>query len=503
MNFEFNTEFFIMIGMFLTIAFMITIIIVYFMTKLNTLNAFLDQAKEIDDAKIDKIAQLEIQLQEEKIFNINIMKEMDAFESSKKMLSEKERDIAGLRENISLQFQDHMESVHHQEMNFKELKAHHEILNENYDILVEKYRLLKKRNETLVQENTNFHTRLRDTQVQLNEQQKQNIEKLIKMKEQRGELKKEFEQLSINVFGGHPKGFSRLSQNNLSTMIKPLESQIDDFKGHIETLYKNNSKDEMILNQEILSLKELNRQISQDTINLINTLKGGENWHTLWSEMILQKVLEYSGLRKGIHYTMKVSLKNNNNMYRPDVLVHLPNKCDLIIDAKSSLNAYEKFISEDKDSNLKEAHLEEHIKSIRSHIKALSNKNYEQLLGINTLDFIFLFIPIEGALTIALERDKSLYDDAFKNHILLVSSTTLLIAMRAIENIWKDEKENQNAREIVNKAELLYGKFVKFSNDMIKISKQFDKLQTSFESSKKQLNSKKIDVVSRFEQKIT
>jgi DNA recombination protein RmuC len=354
-----------------------------------------------------------------------------------------------------------------------------------------------------VQENTNFHTRLRDTQVQLNEQQKQNIEKLIKMKEQRAELKKEFEQLSINVFGGHPKGFSRLSQNNLSTMIKPLESQIDDFKGHIETLYKNNSKDEMILNQEILSLKELNRQISQDTINLINTLKGGENWHTLWSEMILQKVLEYSGLRKGIHYTMKVSLKNNNNMYRPDVLVHLPNKCDLIIDAKSSLNAYEKFISEDKDSNLKEAHLEEHIKSIRSHIKALSNKNYEQLLGINTLDFIFLFIPIEGALTIALERDKSLYDDAFKNHILLVSSTTLLIAMRAIENIWKDEKENQNAREIVNKAELLYGKFVKFSNDMIKISKQFDKLQTSFESSKKQLNSKKIDVVSRFEQKIT
>lgn len=190
MNFELNTEFFIMIGMFLTIAFMITIIIVYFMTKVNTLSSFLEQAKEIDEVKIEKISALEIQIQEEKIYNINIMKQLKYFEKNKEMLFEKEQNIVGLKENINLQSQEYMESFQHQEMNFKELKAHHETLNDNYDALIEKYRLLQKRNETLVQENNTFHTRLRETEAQLNEQKKQNREKLALIKKHDRELEK-------------------------------------------------------------------------------------------------------------------------------------------------------------------------------------------------------------------------------------------------------------------------------------------------------------------------
>jgi DNA recombination protein RmuC len=216
--------------------------------------------------------------------------------------------------------------------------------------------------------------------------------------------------------------------------------------------------------------------------------------------MILEKVLESSGLRKGIEYTREVSLKNDDGKnYRPDVLVHLPDKRDLIIDAKTSLNAYEKFISSEHPKT-KELYLSEHIKAIRSHIKDLSSKNYEKLLGINSLDFIFMFVPIEGALALALENDPTLYDDAFKKQILLVGPTTLLIGLRAIENVWKYEKQNQNAKEIAKRAGALYDKFVNFSDDMVKISKQFDTLQGTFESAKRRLTDGKGNIVKQVEQ---
>ncbi len=196
----------------------------------------------------------------------------------------------------------------------------------------------------------------------------------------------------------------------------------------------------------------------------------------------------------------EVSLKNSEGTaYRPDVLVHLPDKRDLIIDAKTSLNAYERFIS-DENQSAKELHLTEHVNAIRNHIKSLSDKNYEKLLGINTLDFIFMFVPIEGALAVALEKDNTLYDDAFKKQILLVGPTTLLIAMRAIENVWKYEKQTQNAKEIASRAGALYDKFVNFSDDMIKISRQFEGLHGSFESAKKRLSEGRGNIIRQVEQ---
>lgn len=454
MNFEFNTEFFIMMGMFLTITFIITIIIVYFMTKVNRLNSFLEQAKEIDENKIEKISTLEILLQEEKIYNINIMKQLKYFEKNKEILYEKEKDIEGLKENMTLQFQEHMESFQHQEMNLKELRSHHKQLNENHNSLIEKYRLLKKRNETLVKENNTFHARLRETQVQLDEQQKQNSRKS-----------------SVNVSSQNFKEYLSLNQTNLSGMITPLKAQINNFRKRVEVLYSDGSKERAILKQELLSLKELNYAVAQDAIRLTHALRGVTQQQTIWGDVILEKLLLSSGLHKGVEYSIETSLNN-------DVLLHLPDKRDLIIDAKLSLNFYQKFISEEQKEK-KEAYLSEHIKSIRTHIKTLSDKDYEKVLGSNTLDFVFMFVPIEGALTIALEKDKSLYDEAFKNQILLVGSTTLLIAMRAIENVWKYDKQNQNAKEIASGAGLLYDQFVTLSNEMTKVSKQFDGLQSN------------------------
>ncbi len=450
-NFEFNTEFFIMMGMFLTITFIITIIIVYFMTKVNRLNLFLEQAKEIDENKIEKISTLEIQLQEEKIYNINIMKQLKYFEKNKEILSEKEKDIEGLKENITLQFQEHMESFQHQEMNLKELRSHHKKLNENYNSLIEKHRLLKKRNETLVKENNTFHARLREIQVQLDKQQNQNSKKS-----------------SVNASSQNLKEYFSLNQSNLLGMITPLKAQINNFRKRVEVLYSDGSKERAILKQELLSLKELNYEVAQDAVRLTHALSGAIQEQTIWGDVILEKLLVSSGLHKGIEYSIETSLDN-------DVLLHLPDKRDLIIDVKVSLNSYQKFISEEQIEK-KEAYLSEHIESIRTHIKTLADKDYEKILGTNTLDFVFMFVPIEGSLTIALEKDKSLYDEAFKKQILLVGSTTLLIAMRAVENVWKYDKQNQNAKEIASGAGLLYDQFVTLSNEMTKVSKQFDRL---------------------------
>ncbi len=177
MNFEFTTEFFIMVGLFLIITFMITIIIVYFLTKVKTLISFLGQAKEIDDIKNEKISKLEIQLQEEKIHNISVMTQLKNFDQNIETLSKREKEIAELKESINFQYQEHMESMSKQKINIQELKSKYNTLHNEYDDLIEKYRLLTKRNETLVKENNTLHTRLRETQLQLNEQQKQNIDK--------------------------------------------------------------------------------------------------------------------------------------------------------------------------------------------------------------------------------------------------------------------------------------------------------------------------------------
>ena len=495
-----NNEFFVLLGLFLLITFLISTIIVIFISKIKTLTAILEQARAIDHAKEEKIALLDSSLQEEKMNNFDLKREVEYFSKSKEKLQESEETISKLKESLVDQSKEHLESIHNQKNAFDQLKVRFDLLEQSYNKLDEKYALLKKRNESLVDANNSLHTQVREVEVQVREQQKRNSEKLQMMQEHRSELKEEFAQLASKVFEGNSKDFSKLSQENLSSLIKPMESQINEFKKQINTLYNDESKERAMLKQEIISLKELNQQISQDAINLTNALKGEKKQQGVWGEMILEKVLESSGLRKGLEYTREVSLKNDDGVsYRPDVLVHLPDKRDLIIDAKTSLNAYEKFVSSEH-SKSKDLYLNEHIKALRNHIKNLSDKNYEKLLGINTLDFIFMFVPIEGALALALENDPSLYDDAFKKQILLVGPTTLLIGLRAIENVWKYEKQNQNAKEIASRAGALYDKFVNFSDDMVKISKQFDTLQGTFETAKKRLSEGKGNIVRQVEQ---
>ena len=489
-----------MVFLFLLITFLISTIIVVFLSKIKTLTAILDQAKEIDSAKEDKISFLDEALQEEKIVNLDLRRNLEYLKKSKEKLDLSTIEITELKDELVEQSKDYVDLIHDHKSAFEQLKVRYDLLETNQEKLEENYILLQKRNEALVDDNNKLHTKIREVEITVSEQKKQNTEKMQMMQEHRGELKEEFSILASKIFEGNSKEFSKLSQENLSSLMKPMESQINDFKKQINTLYSDESKDRAMLKQEIISLKELNQQISQDAINLTNALKGEKKQQGVWGEMILEKVLESSGLRKGIEYTREVSLQNDDGItYRPDVLVHLPDKRDLIIDAKTSLNAYERYINAE-GSGMKEQQLKAHISAIRNHIKSLADKNYEKLLGINTLDFIFMFVPIEGALALALENDATLYDDAFKKQILLVGPTTLLIGLRAIENVWKYDKQNKNAKEIASRAGALYDKFVNFSDDMVKISKQFDTLQGTFETAKKRLSEGKGNIVRQVEQ---
>ncbi len=481
--------FYIALGLFLLIVIIISTIIIFFISRIAKLEAILEQAKAIDRAKEERLTEFYDAFQEERSKNMEQEKELEYFAQSKETIKEYESKIERFKERIVDESKEHVEVLHKQKSAFEQLGVHYELLQKSFEKQEESQALLSKRNEDLVSLNNSLHLQVHETKIKVAEQQKH-----------RGEIKEEFSHLAAKVFAGNSKEFSKLSGENLSALIKPMESQISDFKKQINTLYSEESKDRAMLKQEIISLKELNQQISQDAINLTKALKGEKKQQGIWGEMILEKVLESSGLRKGEEYTREVALKNDEGKsYRPDVLVHLPDDRDLIIDAKTSLNAYEKFISADT-TELKEVYLAEHIKATRHHIKDLADKNYEKLLGINTLDFIFMFVPIEGALALALEKDSSLYDDAFKRHILLVGPTTLLIGLRAIENVWKYEKQTQNAKEIASRAGALYDKFVNFSEDMVKLSRQFDTLQGSFESAKKRLSEGKGNIVRQVEQ---
>jgi DNA recombination protein RmuC len=324
-------------------------------------------------------------------------------------------------------------------------------------------------------------------------------QKLFYLEQNESKLKNEFQNIANEIFDQNSKKLSEQNSQNLGNILAPFKQQIESFRKKVEDVYDKESKDRTMLQAQLISLKELNIQLRADATNLTNALKGDNKQQGIWGEMVLQKVLENSGLRKDNEYFTEVALKDQSNRsYRPDVIVKLPNHRDIIIDAKTSLISYEQYIN-CKNDNEKELFLKEHIKSINSHIKNLSEKNYEDLKNINTLDFIFMFIPIESALIVALEYDKMLFDNAFKQKIVLVSPTTLLVALKAIENSWRYEKQAQNITEVMNKAQKLYTKFVNFTQDLENVGVHLQKATNSFEDAQNKLCTGKDNLVRQVE----
>jgi DNA recombination protein RmuC len=336
-------------------------------------------------------------------------------------------------------------------------------------------------------------------QTSLEEQGKQSVEKLGLLEQAKDKMGAEFKAIANDIFESREQVFKQHSREQLSGLLDPLSERIKEFEQRVSDSYSQESRERFSLIREVRSLQDLNNRISKDAINLTNALKGENKTQGSWGEVILERVLEKSGLQKGREYEVQVTMINTDGRRRqPDVVVHLPEGKDVIVDAKVSLTAYEQYSSADDETVKREA-IRMHIQSIRRHLKLLGEKDYQQLPGVNSLDFVLLFVPIEAAFALAVQEDASLFSDGFEKNIVIVSPSTLLTTLRTIQNIWRYEYQNRNAQEIAGRAGALYDKFVNFVGDLETIGNRVEAVQSAYQSAHNKLVSGRGSLVSRAE----
>ncbi|WP_434967995.1 DNA recombination protein RmuC [Marinobacter sediminum] len=323
---------------------------------------------------------------------------------------------------------------------------------------------------------------LREQEVTLDRERRSTSEKLELLERNRDALKQEFENLANKIFEQKSERFSQQTRTSLDTLLTPFRDQLQDFRKRVEDVYTTETRDRQALRSEIKSLQDLNRQITEEASNLTRALKGDKKIQGNWGELILERVLEKSGLRKGVEYDTQGSYRDSDNqLLRPDVVVHLPDSRNLIIDSKVSLVAYQQWVTEEDDT-AREAALQQHVEAVRNHIRTLSEKDYSQLNGLHSPDFVLLFMPIEPAFVAAFQQDENLFAEAFERKIIVVTPTTLLATLRTIENIWRYERQSQNARRIADRAGAVYDKLRVFVEAMERLGGQLHTAQGSYDS---------------------
>ena len=314
-------------------------------------------------------------------------------------------------------------------------------------------------------------------------------EKLTFAEKSREQLKQEFENLSARIFEQRGKQLQEQQQQGLDGMLKPFREQLADFRRRVDQIHSDETRAQASLIEQLGQLRSLNQQMHEDARNLTDALKGQVKTQGNWGEMILERVLESSGLTRGREYETQVTLKDDSGQRRlPDAIVHLPENKDVVIDAKVSLVSYER-LSSASTSEEREQALRDHLMSLRSHIKGLDIKDYSGLEGIRSLDFVLLFIPIEGAFMVAMEQDSSLYTDAFARNIVLVSPTTLLVTLRTIQNIWRYEYQNRNALDIAARAGKICDQVSLVTESLEDVGDKLAKATSSWEQTRKRLTS--------------
>lgn len=376
--------------------------------------------------------------------------------SCETQLSEKEKNLAILTVQIA------------------EQKKHYDEINSTLKIQNEKYLsdLDLLRNKANQQSNliSQLKNQLENDQKRLND-----------LKDAKEDLSKEFKIVAQEVL----EQKSKQHKDGLDLMLQPFKEQVKGFSERIEKYHLQGKEDQASLRtsleKEVKNMMDLNQKMKTEADNLAKALKGDKKIQGNWGELILERVLETSGLRKDFEYSTQKSLKNEEReIFRPDVIVNLPDEKHIIIDSKVSLIAYERYIRAVEESE-KNIALKQHIQSVRSHIDNLSSKRYDELEGIKSLDFVLLFMPIESAFVLAFQNDEKLFSDAFNKKIIVVTPTTLLATLRTIENIWRYERQNQNAQKIADRAQKMLDKFRGFVEDLEKMGDQLSKIRLTHE----------------------
>lgn len=314
-----------------------------------------------------------------------------------------------------------------------------------------------------------------------NKEQKQEVEQL------QEKFTKEFENLANKILDEKTTKFTEQNKENLKNILSPLQDKIQLFEKKVEDTHKESIDYHAALRQQILGLREMNEQMSKETLNLTKALKGDSKMQGNWGELILERVLEKSGLEKDREYFVQQSfVTEDGNRVFPDVIINLPDGKKMIVDSKVTLTAYERYINEE-DDNLKAQFLKEHVVSINRHVEQLGGKNYHDLYQMESPDFVLLFIPIESAFALALNEDTSLYNKAFEKNIVIVTPSTLLATLRTIDSMWTNQKQQENALEIARQAGALYDKFEGFVSDLIKIGKKMDEAKIEYQGAMNKL----------------
>ena len=316
---------------------------------------------------------------------------------------------------------------------------------------------------------------------QRNKEQKEEVEKL------QEKFTKEFENLANKILDEKSSKFTEQNKENMKNILSPLQEKIQLFEKKVDDTHKESIDYHAALRQQILGLRDMNIQMSKETLNLTKALKGDSKMQGNWGELILERVLEKSGLEKDREYFVQQSHTNGEgNRVFPDVVINLPDGKKMIVDSKVSLTAYEKYINEEDDS-LKNGFLKEHVSSIKRHVEQLGDKNYQDLYQIESPDFVLLFIPMEPAFALALNEDTTLYNKAFEKNIVIVTPSTLLATLRTIDSMWANQKQQENAFEIARQAGALYDKFEGFVADLIKVGKKIDESKVEYQGAMNKL----------------
>ena len=317
---------------------------------------------------------------------------------------------------------------------------------------------------------------------ELNEKERQYWqEKLKLLEDNKIQLKQEFENLANQIFHDKQKHFSEQSKQGLDSLLSPLREQLTGFRQKIDDVYVNEAKERASLKAQIDVLYKLNQRITDEASNLTKALKGDKKLQGTWGEIQVEMILEQSGLKKGREFEREPNFKNDEtkNM-RPDFIIHLPERKHIIIDSKVSLIDYTRYIEASSEEE-KDLHMKAYVQCIRAHIKGLSGKGYPKLKGLNSPDFVFMFLPIEPAFIAAFEYDSALFNDAFESRIVVVTPTTLLATLRTVSNLWSIEKQNQSARVLADQAGKVYDKLRVFVEKMDRLGGQLNTVNGTYQ----------------------
>ena len=389
---------------------------------------------------------------------------------------------------------------------FNEFKQFSEVENQKQDQYFNQQLLELKENiskieterENIRREKDFLSTELSRRNTEFENLQQQNLKRDEELEERQEQLRKDFELLATKILDEKSEKFTLQNKENIKLILNPLQEKIQIFEKKVDDTQKESISMHSALKEQLLGLKDLNQQMAKEATNLTKALKGDSKTQGNWGELVLERVLEKSGLEKDREYFVQQSFQlDDGSRVLPDVVLHLPGSKKMIIDSKVSLTDYERMVNaEDEDRGL---YLKAHVNSIKKHVDQLSAKNYQDLYDIESPDFVLMFIPIEPAFAVAINEDNSLYNKAFEQNIVIVTPSTLLATLRTIDSMWNNEKQQQNAIEIAKQAGALYDKFEGLVSDLTGVGKKIDAAKTDYSAAMNKLVEGKGNLISRVE----